>query len=359
MRLGAIWRHPVKPLEGEPLTMKRVLAVASVLLLMTACGSDKGGGDASSKEDSRTLVGLLRSVPDSAENRGHPVYYGDLSRLRGGDRPSLFRDDVALLTDRSSSSLFLPEVMRATVSEPEFAEFAGFDTRAVEATFEFGALPESVAVFVGTMKAADIEKGLAASPGGDQLVKKEKDRVNYLSIGEEGRTELKSISAIRRLGEPLRMAVAGDTLYWSRTSAAIDAAVACSGGKAKSLADDANYTAVAKTLDAADVVNGIVVSPSAGESWLVAGLGETFHDNASTLTVALQFADAATATSAATAFRAHVENDESLATSTPWAKSLIITDAHADGPLMVATLTSNKPGIAEKVVLTRDNLLQF
>jgi hypothetical protein len=349
-------RH--QPLVTPDGRLRSAVALILTLVLIAACSS-AGVSTTSSKADSRSLVGVLRSVPDTPENRGQPVFYGNLSRVRAGDHPSSFKDDVSLLMDRSALSLYLPSVVKTTVTDPDFARFAGFDTRAIDAAFEFGGLPESVAVLVGTMKSSDIEKGLAASPGGDQLAKETKNGVEYLSLGDDGKTDFKSISAIRTRGEPLRMALAGDTLYWSTTRTAIDTAVAASGGSSKSLGDDSDYLAVAQILDTADVVNAIVVSPAAGESWLVAGLGETFQGKASTLTIALRYADAAAAKSATTAFRTHVKSADSLVFKNPWAETLTVTDAHVDGSVMVATLTSKKPGLAERIVLARDNLLQF
>jgi hypothetical protein len=339
--------------------MKRLVAAVSFVLLLSACGGSKGGGGSSSKIDSHSIAGLLHSVPDTADNREQPVYYSNLSRVRGSERASSLNDDVLLLDKGASHSLFLPNAISANVLRPEFAGFAGFDTRAIEAAFEFGVLPDSVAILVGTMKAGDIQKGLAAAPGGDQLLNENTGGVSYFSLGKDDVTDLKGISAVRPIGQPLRMALAGDLLYWGRTRASIDACVGAAAGSSKSLADDANYLATAQALDAAAVVNGILLSPAAGESWITAGLGETFQGASSTVTVALRYADPATATTAATAFRAHIEHDASLATDAPWAETLTVTDVRADGPLVVATLTSKNPGIATNVVLRQDNLLQF
>jgi hypothetical protein len=124
------------------------------------------------------------------------------------------------------------------------------------------------------------------------------------------------------------------------------------------LADDANYLAVAGALDAAKVANGILVGPEAAESWSLAGLGETFQGDASTVTVALLYATPAMAT-AAVPFRVHIESGVSLVSSAPWSEVLTVVDISAAGPLMTATLTSKRPGLAANVVVTQDNLLQF
>ena len=249
--------------------------------------------------------------------------------------------------------------MRSGIREPEFAQFAGFDTRQIAVALEYGVLPDTVAVLVGTMKSGAIQKGLEASPGGEATTKEQVGAVTYLSLGEDGASDFGSVSPIRRVGQPLRLAIEGDTLYWGRTRASVEAAVGAVANAAPSLADDANYLAVAGALDAAKVANGILVAPEAAESWSLAGLGETFQGDASTVTVALLYATPAMATAAVAAFRAHIESGVSLVSSAPWSEVLTVVDISAAGPLMTATLTSKRPGLAANVVVTQDNLLQF
>ncbi|MGB8858146.1 MAG: hypothetical protein WCC60_02770 [Ilumatobacteraceae bacterium] len=337
--------------------MKRVMVVMSVLFVwIGACSDSKSSS--STKGDGPTFAGLLGAVPDTADTRARPVFYSNLRSLRDGERPKTFEDDVRLLFDKSSTRLFLPDAVGTGMLEPDFARYAGFDTRQIEASLEFGELPDNVAVLVGTMKAGEIRKGLAASPGGDQLVENSVDGVTYLSLGDDG-GDFGSVSPIRRIGQPLRMAIMGDTLYWGRTTPSVEACIAAAGDAAPSLGDDSNYSAVAGALDKGGIVNGVLVAPAGGESWTLAGLGETFQGETSTVTIALQYATPAMAASAATAFKAHVENDQSLATARPWSAVLTVSAAAADGSLMIATLTSTKPGISSTVVVQQDNLLQF
>ena len=91
----------------------------------------------------------------------------------------------------------------------------------------------------------------------------------------------------------------------------------------------------------------------------MACLDETFQGDASTVTVALLYASPAMATAAVAAFRAHIESGVSLVSSAPWSAVLTVVDISASGPLMTATLTSKRPGLAANVVVTQDNLLQF
>jgi len=336
--------------------MKRLLVCLLLLVPAAACSSDAkgtGGGQGSVV----SLSGLLAHVPDTAANREHVIFYSDLARLRGGTHAGSAADDVSLLGQASSRAFFLPSTLGSGVGDPTFAEYTGFDTRDIDATMEFGVLPDGMSIVVGDVNAGSVKKGLLSSPGGDGLQSEKVDGVTYFALGEEGSVDIEHRSVIRRIGQPVRMAIDGNTFYWGRTRAAIDACVAAEDGT--SLADDANYSAVAARLDAAQVVNGALFSPRAGEPWTVGGMGEAFKGGASTVTVALQYGTPAMAAAAATAFTTHVQHDESLRTSAPWADILTVTDAHADGTLMVATLASRQPGVAFDVLQAQDNLLQF
>lgn len=336
--------------------MKRLLICLPLLVSAAACSSDTkgaGGGQGSAV----SLSGLLAHVPDTAANREHAILYSDLARLRDGTHAGSAADDVSLLGDASSGEFYLPSTLGSGIGDPTFAEYTGFDTRDIDATLEFGVLPDGMSIVVGDVKAGSVKKGLLSSPGGDDLQSEKVDGVTFFALGEEGSIDIEHRSVIRGLGQPLRMAIDGNTLYWGRSRAAIDACVAAGGGT--SLADDANYSAVAARLDAAQVVNGALFSPRAGEPWTVGGLGEAFDGETSTVTVVLQYGTPAMAAAAATAFTAHVQQDESLRTNGPWADILTVTDAHADGTMMVATLASTQPGVAFDVLQAQDNLLQF
>jgi len=338
--------------------MNRLAVVVSSLVLLGACGTSEGPGG-SKGSVGRTFAGLLRTVPDNAGTRTNAIFYANLDRLRDGEAPSSSDDDILLISERSSFAVFLPDPLRGGATRPGFAEYAGFDTRQVDAVLQYGAFPNLVGVFVGSMSAGKIGSGLAASPGGEELTKESADGVTYFSLGDDDTTDISAVSPIRPIGQPVRLALAGDTLFWARTQASADAGVAASAGTEPSLADDANYLAVANALDTATVINGIIVSPRAGEGWTVAGLGEAFAADSSTITVALQYASPALAAAAVAAFRDQVRNGASSVTQEPWSSVLTITEVSADGSLMMATLTSTNPGFAAVVLLREDNLLQF
>lgn len=335
----------------------------ALLAVGAGCGDEtdnsNGGGGGSSNEATRSVLGLLGVVADNEGNRSQPIFYGNLERARGGDNPSSFEDDVALLIEASSNSLSLPRAVSGGILEPEFEEFTGFDTRQIDAFLDFGSQPEQTTALVGNFDIGDLESGLRSSPGGDALEDESIDGITYLSLGADDDVDFGAVSAVRRLGEPLRIAVDGNLLYWSRDRALVDACVAAASDGAQSLADDAAYAAVATVLDAAAVVTAHVVPPWSGESWDFAGLGETFDGETSTLTIALSYSDAAAATAAVDAFRAQLANGVSLFDERPWSEVLTATDIHAEGTLMIATLTSLNPGIAGELYLKQENLLQF
>jgi hypothetical protein len=341
-----------------------MLMVSALFLVGVGCGGDSdgsnGGGAGGSVDGSTTgLLRLLGTVPDNEGNRGQPIFYGNLDRLRNGERASSLEDDVSLLIELSSNSVGLPRTVSDGILEPAFAEYTGFDTRGIAAFIDFGSQEDQVTAIVGTFDSGDLESGLRSSPGGGDLNTETSDGVTYLALGVEGEIDFAAVSAIRRLGEAVRIAVDGNVLYWSRSRALVDACVAAAGDATASLADDAGYASIAAALDTSAVITGQLMPPWGGESWIVAGLGETFQGETSTLTVALHYADEATAAAAVNAFRAHLSTGVSLFNPTPWSEVLMATDIHAEGSLMVATLTSQNPGIASEIYFKQENLLQF
>ena len=333
--------------------------VPALVSLAAGCGSDGGGGGGgATAEATASVLGLLAAVPDTEGTRGQPITYGNLARLRDGDTAGSLEDDVTLLIERSSNSVSLPRAVSNGILEPEFREFTGFDTRDIDAFIDFGSQLDQVAVIVGSVDVGDLESALRSSPSGDDLVTESIDDVTYLSLGAEGEIDFEAVSAVRRLGESIRIAVDGAVLYWSRSRAVVDACVAATANGSASLADDAAFAAVATALDQAGVVTAQMVPPWSGEAWDVAGLGETFQGETSTVTIALHYADAAAATAAVAALGTHLQTGASLA-GTPWSEVLTATEIRADGQLLIATLKSLDPGITGEIYARQENLLQF
>ncbi len=331
-------------------------------MFVVGCGDDgdeAGDGGTSTSADGASLLALLASVPDTPDTRYGGIFYGGLDRLRDGERADTADADVALLSAVSPNAVFLPSVMMNVARDPEFAALAGFDTRSVTASLQFGEIPDDGAVIAGTMDADAMAAALRTSPGGDALVVSAADGVTRLELGDAGSASLRDASAVRRSGEPLRIALSDGRLVWTRSTELVDACLAAASGSTASLADDAAYAEVATALDAADAHVAIIAAPRRDESWLLAGHGETFVDEVNVLTVALHYADRAAATAAVEAFRAHVLGGTSPVTGQRWADLLIVTETRVEGNTMVAVLSGAPPGFAYGSVMRQDGLVQF
>lgn len=337
--------------------MKRLCGLALAgLMVVVAAGC--GGSDESAGASRDSLLAMLHSVPDEPANRSVPIVYGNLGRVRGGEKVSSAEDDISLLLDRSDGTFFLPSVIQAGITQPDFAKYAGFDTRSIQAALEYGSQPDMVAVLVGRFNVGKVKKGLKSSPGGDELRASTVDGLQRFGLGSGHEINPDNRSAIRNIGQGVEIAVDDTNLLWATTSVVLNACLAARSGT-NSLADDEGYAAVARALDAAEVQTADLVSPAAGESWSVAGLGETRDSGSSVLTIVLHYGDEAAATAASGAFRTHLENDNSLRDGTPWADVLTIGEISTDGSTLIATLTTSRSGLGHSVLLTRDNLLQF
>jgi len=337
--------------------MKRLcgLALAGLALTAAGCGGADGGEAGASKD---SLSAMLRSVPDVAANRTVPVIYGNLGRIRDGEKVSSADDDISLLLENSDGTFFLPSVIQAGVTQPEFAKYAGFDTRNIEAALEYGSQPDLVAVLVGRFNTGKVKKALKESPGGDELRNSTVDGMQRFGLGSGHDINPDNRSAIRRIGQGVEIAVDDTNLLWTTTSSVLGECMAARSGTS-SLADDEGYAAVAKALDQAEVQTALLVTPTAGESWLVAGLGEVRERGTSVLTIALQYADEAEAAAAVEAFRTHLGTAASLRDGTPWADIVGVTEITSEGTTLIATLSTSRSGLGQSVLLTGDNLLQF
>jgi hypothetical protein len=189
--------------------MKRLWVLgSSVLLLVPAC-SDSNRSGSSPIGDGPSLAGLLHAVPDTADSRGNPVYYGNLTVVRAGQLPDNFDDDLALLVENSSGQVFLPDAVRSGIREPEFAQFAGFDTRQIAVALGTGASRHGGRAG-GHDEVGRHQKGLEASPAVSDHQGQVGGHVPVL--GDDGASDFGSVSPIRRVGQPLRLAIEGDTL---------------------------------------------------------------------------------------------------------------------------------------------------
>lgn len=345
--------------------MKRVVAALAAVALLVSCGDDDDGeGGARSSTAADSLTALLGSVPDSVANRDGELYYANLNRVRVGQpAASTGDDDLRTLMSATSFSLRLPSRYNRCFADAECVAELGFDTRAIAASIEFGAIPDLTEVLVGEFSADDLRKSLEATPGGDGTRVTTADGATLLSLGVEGQSDIGGRSAFRPIGNPVTVGVGGPGLVSANEQALVEQALAVD--QDDSLAADPSYAAVARELDAAEVDVAIVLPGIEGATWLLGGLGEevTADEDSDTpdsavVTYVFLFADEAAAQSGADAFRTIVETGMS-SVNTPWSESLTVTSSTVNGAVLVITLQATTGGWWYDPLARRENLLVF
>lgn len=331
------------------------VAFGSVVALVSACGSDGPGAVA---REQRTLSAMLTWFPAELTGTSSSIMFADLDGLRAGAKAASFEEDVRLLDERSGGGAVVPGVFSGSILDPEFAAYAGFDTRNIAAWAEVGEQPDRVTVMVGRFDAGAIEKALRTSPGSELLDVVREGGVTTFTIPTPAGLDIQAVSPIRPLGGPLAVALAGNVLVWGSDASVVAASLDAAAGAA-SVATMPVLADVAAALDAAAVTTGGVTVPFAGEAWSLAGYGETRTDGVSTVTLALRYRTADEAAAAAVAFRDHVAADESAADGEPWADTVTVVDSHADGATMVATLSTAQAMLVLRNLQRLDNLLTF
>ncbi len=332
-----------------------LVAAGCVLALVSACSDDGSGAVA---REQRTLSAMLTWFPAELTGTSSSIMFADLDGLRAGTTAASFEDDVRLLDERSGHGAVVPSVFSGSILDPEFAAYAGFDTRNIAAWVEVGQLPNRVTVLVGRFDDGAIEKALRSSPGSELIDVVREGGVTTFTIPTPAGLDLQAVSPIRPTGGPLAVALAGNVLVWGNDAVVVAGCLAAASGAA-SVATMPLLADVAAALDAAAVTTGGVTVPFAGESWRLAGYGETRTDGVSTVTVALRYDTAEEASAAAVAFRDHIANDDSAADGEPWAATVTVADSHADGATMIATLSTDQAMLVLRNLQRLDNLLSF
>lgn len=332
-----------------------VVAFGSVVALVSGCGGDGSGGVA---REQRTLSAMLTWFPAELTGTSSSIMFADLDGLRAGTKAATFEDDVRLLDERSGGGAVVPGVFSGSILDPEFAAYAGFDTRNIAAWAEVGQQSDRITVMVGRFDAGTIERALRSSPGSELLDVVREGGVTTFTIPTPAGLDMQAVSPIRPLGGPLAVALAGNVLVWGSDAAVVAACLAAASGAA-SVATMPLLADVAAALDAAAVNTGGVTVPFAGEAWSLAGYGETRTDGVSTVTIALRYDSAEEAAAAAVAFGDHVAQDDSAADGEPWAERVTVVESHADGATMIATLSTEQTMLVLRNLQRLDNLLTF
>jgi hypothetical protein len=276
------------------------------------------------------------------------------------------------------------------VSEYEYAGRAvalrdemGFSAADLDASASSGEPPDIAVVFAGRIDEDAVAEAVAEDPRfGDVVEEVEAEGRPYWSWGEDGAIDVESVSDLRRIGESLRLAVVDGGAVLTRLADTMEDHLALEGGEGRSLADDEDVSAVAAVLDdqgalaaliadeplgfdpsivgRADdpgVVEELLEEAAALPTYRVFGTGVADVDGRSTLVVVLVYGDAETAAEAVPVLQARFDEGESFATRQPWTE--LVTDAEvvADGRVVIATGTVERPNLWQQVVFRRDSLL--
>jgi hypothetical protein len=346
--------------------MRRVVAALATVAFLASCGgSDDDESSAGSGGATDSFASLLGRVPDNASSRGSQIYYTNLDRIREGEPVAdNGEDDVRTMLNATSFSFQLPSRYSRCFTSEECVAELGFDTRAIDVSLEFGSIPDLTEVLVGEFSAADVQRSLEASPGGDGTRVTTIDGATVLSLGTEGQADVAARSAFRPIGNAVSLGIGGPGLVSANEQAAVEAVLTLD--RADSLAADPSYAAVAGALDTAKVDYALITPGVDGATWLLGGMGEvvTADDDGTTsdpavVTYVFVFTDEASAQAGAAAFATTVETGSSLRLGIPWSEVLTVTESTVDGTVLVVTLQATNGGWWIRPLLSQDDLLDF
>lgn len=294
----------------------------------------------------RTHVGL------DAHDLKYSGKTSELARLGVQQIPSFWNDDIEMWRDQAG---FLP-------FEPD-------------RSFEIVAPPEvQIAVLTGTFDPAKVTAALrtGSGVGPDATVETYAGESFLRGPGDELRTNPRTAkSGLDSLGRPLRVLVAADHMIVSLTDAGMRLAIDAWAGRSSA----ATQPKVAKAAQALDQVGALtLVSSTAGSdddsrqgsSVPASGapaapviVGVTVRGaTAGSYLVAVE-ASEADAKQAVTNFRTLVEDGSSDSTRRPWDELLAIDQLTAEGTVVVATLTTERPTTLVQALFTRESLVQL
>lgn len=361
---------------GAPSKRTAAVALGCVLALgLTACSNSISGDPTTAADDSLptdySVQNALTILPSSEGDETQLIVTADLdaaSEQSGLERPTSFDDKDAVKTwldalsdvssdDAESAAVFVPfatslQVAHLLGSFLPFDEEVGWSVLTAATFVERHSPPQTFMVVSG-----DFE----SSPFPDDLPEVA-DGVVTAGDGEDLHRDLHDRTAARPLGDPLRMATQGPYVAAART---IDEVSAWLDGSYESVAEKADFTAVAKALDDAGVVSaalssgasrslsGYAKSPQGLEQltaelnladaipadpFTTVGIGWAAEDGEPVITVAIKFADEDAAGDSLPAFEQMFSNASTLLLATPLSELYTFQGAEADGSVAIVTL---------------------
>ena len=352
-------------------------ALVAVGLLATACGGGDGAGLGVGEE--YTVLGALAELPP-AQDDTFQVQTADLTaatELAGLERPQE-PDPAAVgpwispltglaisVEDEEFAPVFMPPPTVAYGPGlqliAEFDELAGWSLVDVDSYVEYSTPPHSFTVLSGEFDDTTLEHLPEAGDG-----------VRTVGEGEDLHTDLTAISAVSRIGQPVRMGQEDGLLAVSgRTDPVQD----WLGDPEETLADHEGLAALAGALDEAEVVSAMLsvggsstlreghpltesVAPDAEtaldqleerldylpeHAFDAVGIGWAALEGEPVMVVAYHFGDAEAAEASVEPLETVFTEGESTQTGRPLATLFEVDEIAADGPVVVATLHAADP----------------
>lgn len=321
------------------------LVLGSLILAATACGGD-GAGDGGG-----WIVGLLERIPDTAES-GDFVTVVDLAAAAAaagieipGPGPS--DDAVAAYLMGLPRDALIPDLLRNLVRDlGALTTELGIDPAAVRAGIMAGRPPENYEVLAGAFDSTMVDQAVRADPlWSDLLVTGEHGGVTYYSWGEDLRSYMDRVSAVRPIGRSGRLALDGGYLYWVPWTAGIEGLIDAGAGIVPSLADDDGLAAVAGILEREEVYSAILTDTALRKDAVAAasalGVGGGRDEAGAYWVVVAVHATPEDAEESAVEVGRVLEEGMVVGLSAPWSDRVAEYDIAVEGTTLVVVLRSN------------------
>jgi len=357
----AAFLRPLSPvgkvaLAGAAAAALAGLAVLAWTVLETGSGDEEGGNGAG---DGGPLFQLLATIPDSPENAMY-VSYIDIAQLRevaGLDR--LSGDPSADELDQwkgelgaVQQTLHRPGLMTfytdAATSGTAMQEEIGVNFTQIDQALEVGLLPANYNALRGEFDGDAVEAAVRSDPTfSDILDDLTYGGVDYYSWGEDFRQYYTRATDFRRVGVGHRLALYEDLMFWCAWTEGVEGMIDAASGNVSSLADRADYGAIAAVLDDAGAYGAFLtnVTLAADESDLPLlaafesfAMATVLEDDGAYILIVLANADAETATDNAELVQSRINGATQATAEHPWAAGIDSVEARAEGTLTIAEL---------------------
>ena len=348
----------------------RLVRVTAMLLCAAAIGIGLGsvGSSAVAGAESDSWRALLARVPASG-TFADSVILNDYAAARAvGDVPRSPDRIHDLLTMEEATGVAPSELFLGQGRGDPLADELGIRSRDVKADLVAGNPPDELTILQGSINPKRVQRAVESDATFSDLLQTTRyHKQRYYTWGLR-RVDPRRRTPLRPLGIGGNLAIDPPFATWSDSSRTVEASIDAAAGKADSLADDRDLTAVADALRSRGAYSGFLTAkevapgvPTGGPTPLAPydalGTGPTLQGAGKPdLLVALAYPDAATARAQADRFRAIAEQGTSVI-GAPWSDLVAVDEITPDGRVVVGRFRTEKPRLWLDVALRRDSLL--